>query len=149
MRHGAETRGFTLIEMMVVIAIIGTLAVMVGPSVFQNVGDANRTAALSQIEILSVAVESYRLDVGQYPSTNDGLSGLRVPPTERDLNARWQGPYLRKPVPADPWGRPYIYESPGRANPGGYDLYTLGRDGEIGGEGENTDITSWGEAVQR
>lgn len=149
MSHNASRTqwGFTLVEMMVVIAIIGTLAMVVGPSVFQNVGDANRAAAASQLEILAVAVESYRLDVGQYPSVEDGLAVLRVAPVGDRERSRWRGPYLRKAVPLDPWGGDYVYLMPGRANPESYDLYTLGRDGEIGGEGEDADITSWGEPV--
>ena len=140
-------RGFTLVEMMVVVAIIGTLAMVVGPSVFRNVGDANRTAAATQIDILSVAVETYRVDTGAYPATADGLSVLRVRPAGPRDGERWRGPYLRKALPEDPWGRPYRYESPGRSNPATFDLYTLGRDGEIGGEGEDADITSWGGPV--
>jgi general secretion pathway protein G len=137
--------GFTLIEMMVVIAIIGTLAMLVGPSVLRNVGDANATAARSQIETLAVALDAYRLDVGAYPTTEEGLSVLRVRPLTGAAAGAWRGPYLRKRVPADPWGRPYVYQSPGRHNPDSYDLYTLGRDGEPGGRGEKADITSWGE----
>jgi general secretion pathway protein G len=140
--------GFTLIEMMVVIAVIGTLAMLVGPSVFRHVGDANTTTARTQVEILSVALESYRLDNGVYPSTDEGLAALRTRPAGDDPPPRWRGPYLRKPVPEDPWGREYLYEAPGTANPDAYDLYTLGRDGERGGEGEDVDITSWGEPLQ-
>ncbi len=139
--------GFTLIEMMVVLAIIGTLAMLVGPSILRNVGDANVTAARTQIETFAVALDAYRLDVGSYPTTEEGLSALRVQP----LGGRpgWRGPYLRKAVPLDPWGRSYLYTAPGVHNPDSYDLYTLGRDGLPGGEGESADITSWGEAVKR
>lgn len=141
--------GFTLIEMMVVIAIIGTLAMLVGPSVLRNVGDANVATARTQIEILSAALEAYRLDTNGYPATDQGLDALRVQPTGVAAPAGWRGPYLRRSVPLDPWGRPYLYLSPGLANPESYDLYTLGRDNRPGGEGEDADITSWGEALAR
>lgn len=146
-RNSGRRPGFTLIEMMVVIAVIGTLAMLVGPSVLRHVGDANTTAAMSQIEILTVALESYRLDTGVYPATDDGLAGLRIRPTGGDAPVGWRGPYLRKPVPEDPWKRAYRYQSPGTHNPQSYDLYTMGRDGERGGEGEDADITSWGEPL--
>lgn len=140
--------GFTLLELIVVIAIIAALASVVAPSVFQHVGDANVNAARSQIEIFGLALDSYRLHNGTYPTSEQGLDALRTMPTEPPVPRNWRGPYLRRPVPLDPWQRPYRYESPGRQNPDRYDLYTLGRDGEVGGEGEDADITSWGEAVQ-
>jgi len=136
--------GFTLIEMLVVVAIIAVLAAVVAPEVFRNVGDANTNAAKSQIEMLSLALDQYRLDSHAYPSTEQGLAALRTAPP--GAGPAWRGPYLRRPVPADPWGRPYAYLSPGRANPTGYDLWSLGRDGREGGEGEDADLTSWGEA---
>lgn len=147
-RGGSVPRGFTLLELLVVIAVIATLVSIVAPSVFQNVGDAKVNAARSQIEILALALDSYRMHNDVYPSTEQGLAALRVLPTAGEPPRNWRGPYLRKPVPLDPWNRPYHYESPGRANPGAYDLYTLGRDGRPGGEGEDADITSWGEPVQ-
>lgn len=137
--------GFTLIEMMVVLAIIGTLALLVGPVVFRNVSDANVIAARTQIETLAVSLDAYRLDTGYYPTSTEGLASLRTRPATAGA-ARWRGPYLRKAIPADPWGRAYVYLSPGTANPDSYDLYSLGRDGAPGGEGEDADITSWGEA---
>jgi general secretion pathway protein G len=140
-------QGFTLIEMLVVIAIIGALATIVGPTVFRSLGDANATAARSQIEILAVALENYRIDTGAYPTTEQGLAALRTRPD--DASTSWRGPYVRKPVPMDPWRRPYVYVSPGKYSPESFDLYTLGRDGAIGGTGEDADITSWGEAIQR
>jgi len=136
--------GFTLIEMMVVLAIIGTLALLVAPSVLSHVSDANVTAARSQIETFGVALDGYRLDTGAYPTTEDGLVALRFRPLRLTATSGWRGPYLRKNVPLDPWGRPYIYRSPGIANPDSYDLYTLGHDGKVGGQGEDADITSWG-----
>jgi general secretion pathway protein G len=139
--------GFTLIEILVVIAVIATLAAVVGPAVFRNVGDAKVGAAKSQIEIFALALESYRLDNDHYPTTEQGLGALRVLPASGDVPRNWRGPYLRKTVPPDPWGAPYIYRAPGTANPESYDLYTLGRDGRPGGEGEDADITSWGGPV--
>lgn len=136
-------RGFTLIEMIVVIAIIAVLAALVAPNVFQNVGDARRNAARSQIEMLGLALESYRLDNGSYPSVDQGLAALRSMPSTGEPPRNWRGPYLRRIVPMDPWGRPYNYIVPGRANPNSYDLFTLGQDGRVGGEGEDSDVTSW------
>jgi general secretion pathway protein G len=137
-------RGFTLIELLVVIAMIGVLAGLVAPTIFRNLGEANAAAARSQIEIFALALDSYRLDNHAYPTTEQGLAALRTLPATGEALRTWRGPYLRKVVPLDPWGRPYHYVSPGRENPGSYDLYTLGRDGMPGGEGEDADITSWG-----
>jgi len=140
--------GFTLIELLVVIAIIATLAAVVAPSIFRNVGDAKTSAAKSQIELLALALNSYRLDNDVFPSSDQGLEALRTLPATGDQPRNWRGPYLSRLVPLDPWGRPYMYVSPGRANPQSFDLYSLGRDGREGGEGEDTDITSWGGSVQ-
>jgi general secretion pathway protein G len=134
--------------MIVVLAIIGTLALLVAPAVVRNVGDANVTAARSQIETFAVALDAYRLDTGAYPTTQEGLASLRARPLAPSARPGWRGPYLRKAVPRDPWGRPYVYASPGVANPDSYDLYTLGRDGALGGDGEDADVTSWGEPVR-
>ena len=137
--------GFTLIEMVVVLAIIGTLALLVGPSILQNVGDAKVTAARTQVETFTVALDAYRLDTGSYPTTQLGLAVLRTSPLDSAAAPGWRGPYLRKPVPIDPWGHPYSYRSPGAKDP--YDLYTLGKDGRPGGDGEDADITASGEPV--
>lgn len=137
-----RSRGFTLIEVMVVVAIIGTLALLVGPAVFRNLSDAKQVSARTQLEILSTALELYRLDHGRYPTTAEGLTALREAPGSGE--AAWRGPYVRRAVPLDPWGRPYHYESPGVRNPESFDLYTLGLDGLLGGSGENADVTSWG-----
>lgn len=139
--------GFTLIELLVVIAIIATLAAVVAPAVFHHVSDAKTEAARSQIDIFSLALDSYRLDNDTYPTTEQGLSALRNIPQAGPHPRNWRGPYLRKEVPIDPWGQPYVYTAPGKANPTSYDCYTLGRDGKTGGEGEDADITSWGGAV--
>ena len=136
-------RGFTLLEMLVVIAIIAALAAVVAPSIFRNVGDAKVSAAKSQIDLLALALDQYRLDNDLFPTTEQGLAALDSAPTIGELPRNWRGPYLRKTLPSDPWGRPYLYVSPGKQNRTTYDLYTLGRDGRIGGEGEDADITSW------
>ncbi len=152
---GAEThrttsawrRGFTLLELLVVIAIIAVLAAVVAPTIFQNVGDAKQAAAKSQIELFAVALSSYRLDNDRYPTTEQGVEALRTLPTAGDPPRNWRGPYLSRVVPLDPWGRPYVYVSPGIQNPQSYDLYSLGRDGKVGGAGEDADVTSWGGPV--
>jgi len=140
-------RGFTLIELLVVIAIIATLAAVVAPQVFRNVGDAKVSAAKSQIEMLALALDSYRLDNDAYPSSEQGLAALQSVAVVGEIPRNWRGPYLRKPIGNDPWGRPYLYVSPGRASRATYDLYSLGRDGRVGGQGEDADITSWGVPV--
>jgi general secretion pathway protein G len=145
---GVRRAGFTLIELIVVIAIIATLAAVVAPAVFRNVGDAKTSAAKSQIEVFALALNAYRLDNDVFPSTDQGLAALRTMPTTGDLPRNWRGPYLSKVVPMDPWGRPYVYVSPGTVNQESYDLYTFGRDGKAGGDGEDADITSWGGPVQ-
>lgn len=140
--RSASRGGFTLIEILVVIVVIAILASMVAPNVFRHVGSAKDAAARSQVEMFGAALDAYRLDGGRYPSTEQGLAALANIPTGA-TNSTWHGPYLRKSVPLDPWNRPYVYKSPGEANPSGYDLLSLGADGVVGGEGENADITSW------
>jgi general secretion pathway protein G len=136
-------RGFTLIEIMVVILVIGMLAALVAPDVFRNVGSAKEAAARSQIELLGAALDAYRLDNDRYPVTAQGLEALRREPLSSPQPRNWRGPYLRKEVPLDPWNREYVFRSPGTANPWGYDLVSYGRDGREGGEGEDADVTSW------
>ena len=135
--------GFTLIELLVVITVIAILAGLVGPMVFRNVGDAKVSAARAQLELLSLALDQYRLDNDFYPSTAQGLAALRELPTGEPQARNWRGPYLRKTIPLDPWERPYAYKAPGDINPDSYDLLSLGRDGQLGGTGEDADITSW------
>jgi general secretion pathway protein G len=137
-------RGFTLIEMIVVILVIAVLASLVGPMVFGNVADAKVQGARAQIEMFGLALDAYRLDNDRYPTSEQGLAALRAAPTAEPAARRWRGPYLRKEVPTDPWGRAYVYRAPGDANPTTYDLYSLGRDGQPQGSGEDADITSWG-----
>ena len=132
--------GFTLIELLVVIVVITILAGLVGPMVFRNVGDAKVTAAKAQLELFGLALDQYRLDNDYYPSTAQGLDALRSPPAGDPAARNWRGPYLKKPVPLDPWGRPYLYKSPGEKNVTTYDLLTYGRDGKVGGTGEDADI---------
>ena len=142
-RRIGDRSGFTLIEILVVIAVIAMLAALVAPNVFQHVGTAKDATARSQIELLGAALDGYRLDNGRYPTTDQGLDALQLQTTIQPLPTNWRGPYLRKAVPVDPWGTPFIYLSPGEMNPRGYDLLSLGADGEPGGEGEDADLVSW------
>jgi general secretion pathway protein G len=111
--------------------------------VFSHVSSAKEAAAASQIELLGAALDAYRLDNDAYPSGQQGLEALRREPLSDPRPRNWRGPYLRKEVPLDPWGRAYVYRSPGVANPWGYDLLSFGRDGVEGGEDEDADIKSW------
>ncbi|MSR36465.1 MAG: type II secretion system protein GspG [Gemmatimonadetes bacterium] len=132
--------GFTLLEVMVVILVIGLLAGLVGPQIFGRVSEAKTTTANTQIELLGVALDNYRLDNGFYPTSEQGLEALREKPSRQPVPASWRGPYLRKQVPLDPWGRGYRYRSPPQGGGAGFELMTLGRDGVVGGEGEDADL---------
>lgn len=132
--------GFTLLEMLVVLVILGLLAGLIGPQLFGRVGEAKGTTAKTQMELIGVALDSYRLDNGSYPVTGQGLDALMTRPTRAPAPLNWRGPYLRKTVPSDPWGRPYLYQSPARRGADGFDLRSLGRDGAEGGTGEDTDL---------
>ena len=134
----ARARGFTLLELLVVMVIIGLLAGFVAPRYFAQVGKSQSKAARAQIVSLEQALDQFRLDVGRYPSTEEGLAALNEAPGSLD---GWAGPYLRKAVPMDPWGRAYVYEQPGRNSE--IDLASLGRDGRPGGSGEDADIVNW------
>jgi general secretion pathway protein G len=132
--------GFTLLELLVVVVIIGLLASYVGPKYFGQIGKSKTQTAKAQIDAFDKALEQYRIDVGHYPSTAQGLVALQVAPTGEGL---WQGPYLKKDVPMDPWGKAYIYNSPG-ANPAHeYEVISYGRDGQANGSGEDADVTSY------
>jgi len=133
-----EDKGFSLIELLVVMIIIGLLAALVGPRIFGKVGRARQNAAKAQIEMFGQALELFRLDVGRYPTTAEGLQALRTNPGGLE---NWDGPYLKKDVPLDPWGHEYVYRSPGEH--GDYDILSYGADGVEGGEGEAADIVSW------
>lgn len=147
-RSGLRRRSaFTLIEILVVIVVIAILATLVAPNIFQNVGAAKSATAKSQIEMLSTALDSYRLSTGTYPTTEQGLQALVERPTI-DPPLNWNGPYLRKGVPLDPWNRAYIYVFPGQQNSMGtsnFDLISYGEDGLPGGtiNTEQADILSW------
>jgi len=132
--------GFTLLELVVVIIVLGLLAGIVAPQIIGRLSEAKSTTARTQIELLSVALDGYRLDNGNYPTTDQGLAALRERPTRAPVPSNWRGPYLRKAVPLDPWGRPYLYRVPGERNPSAFDLESLGRDGKAGGDGEDADV---------
>jgi general secretion pathway protein G len=137
-RLGRDQRGFTLVELLVVIIVLGLLVGLVGPRLFGRVGQSKTATARAQVELFGGALDQYRLDVGSYPSTSDGLDALVRNPN----NPKWNGPYLKKSVPKDPWGNPYKYRCcPGQH--GDYDLWSEGGDAAPGGDGENADVTSW------
>jgi general secretion pathway protein G len=135
-------RAFTLIELLVVIVVITLLASLVAPNVFRHVGTARDAAARAQIEMLGAALDAYRLDLGRYPTTAEGLAALIQRPAGASAS-QWRGPYLRRGVPQDPWSQPYAYTSPGTASQSGYDLASYGADKAPGGTADATDITSW------
>lgn len=135
----ARTEGFTLLELVVVIAVIAILATLVAPAVLRNVGDAKIGTARTQMEIISLALDTYRLDNDAYPTTGQGLVSLIARPTIEPVPGNWRGPYLRRGVPTDPWGAPYQYESPAPTS-AGYLLRSLGRDRQVGGTGEAADL---------
>lgn len=137
-KYGRQA-GFTLIELLVVIIIIGLLAALVGPKLFGRVGKGKQAAAQAQIELFGAALDNFRLDVGRYPTSDEGLRALLVNPGAIE---NWDGSYLKKEeIPLDPWGHPYVYKSPGEH--GDYDIFSYGGDGVAGGEGENQDLVSW------
>lgn len=133
-----RSRGFTLLELLVVMVIIGLLAGYVAPKLFAQIGKSEIKVARAQIEALGKALDQYRIDIGHYPNTDQGLPSLNEKPADE---GKWQGPYLAKAVPKDPWGRDYVYRSPGEHAE--YDLVSLGKDGRPGGEGDDSDVVSW------
>jgi general secretion pathway protein G len=136
-RRRAHAAGFTLLELLVVVVIIGLLAGFVAPRYFSQVGKSEVNVAKAQIDALEKALDQYRLDIGRYPSAELGLKALIERPT---AEAKWNGPYLRKGIPLDPWGKPYLYRIPGEKAE--FDIVSYGKDGQPGGSGENADITN-------
>jgi general secretion pathway protein G len=130
--------GFTLLELLVVMIIIGLLAGYVGPKYFGQVGKSEVKAARAQIDAFEKALEQYRIDAGHFPSTEQGLAALTIKPGSE---TKWDGPYLKKEAPTDPWGNPYVYRMPGEH--GEFDLFSFGKDGQAGGADEAADITNW------
>ncbi len=137
-RLSSKSKGFTLLELLVVMVIIGMLAGYVGPKYFAQIGKSEVKATKAQVDALGKALDQFRLDAGHYPTMDEGLAALVTHPTNEP---RWDGPYLTKAVPVDPWGNPYVYKSPGEH--GEYDLISYGKDKQPGGEGEAADITNW------
>ena len=134
----SPSRGFTLLELLVVLVILGLLAGYVAPRYFSQVGKSEVTTARAQIGALEKALDQYRLDTGHYPATEQGLAALNDRPADEP---RWNGPYLKKAVPVDPWGKPYQYRMPGEHSE--VDVFSFGRDGAAGGSGDSADIGNW------
>jgi general secretion pathway protein G len=134
-----KARGFTLLELLVVIVIIGLLSAFVAPKYFGQIGRSKTQVAKAQIEAFEKGLDQYRIDVGHYPTTDQGLVALFAAPNSE---ANWHGPYLKKGVPHDPWNNAYVYRAPG--NDGReYDILSHGADGQQGGGGEDADVVSW------
>lgn len=140
LRFQSATRaaGFTLLELLVVMVIIGMLASFVAPKFFAQIGKSQTKTARAQIDALEKALDQYRLDIGRYPTSEQGLAALNERPAGE---TKWSGPYLKKTVPMDPWSHAYLYKNPGEH--GEYDLFSYGKDGQPGGTGEAEDITNW------
>lgn len=137
--HKNIVSGFTLIELLVVLVILGLMASLVGPQVMKHLGDSKTKTAVLQIEEVSAALDMYRLEIGHYPTNEQGLFALVEKPAGLE---KWDGPYLRKKVvPKDPWGNEYLYQFPGKHGP--FDIYSFGSDGIEGGEGESQDVLGW------
>lgn len=136
-RAAPRSRGFTLLELLVVVTIIGLLAAYVGPKYFAQLGKSEQGVAKAQVEAFGRALDTYRLDVGHYPTSEEGLNALLVKPANA---VKWNGPYLQKAVPLDPWGRDYIYRAPGVS--GDFDIISYGKDGQPGGTGDAADVSN-------
>ena len=137
-KQSCVQRGFTLLELLVVMVIIGLLVGYVAPMYFKQVGKSEIKVARAQIESFGKALDQYRLDTGHYPTSEQGLAALNTKPADE---ARWDGPYLKKGVPSDPWGHPYNYKQPGTH--GEFDIVSFGRTGVAGGTGEDTSVSNW------
>lgn len=138
MKFKKKSSGFTLLELLVVMVIIGLLVSYVGPKYFAQIGKSEVKTAKAQIDALEKALDTYRLDVGHYPTTEQGLAALFTNPGNEP---KWEGPYLKKAAPPDPWSHAYVYKKPGEH--GEFDLFSYGNDGQPGGTGEAADITNW------
>lgn len=134
----SASRAFTLLELLVVVAIIGLLVSIVGPRYFRQIGKSETSVARVQIDALGKALDHYRIDVGRYPSTEESLNALLERPKNQP---KWNGPYLKKEIPADPWGMPYAYRAPGQKSD--YELLSYGKDRKPGGSGEDADISNY------
>jgi len=144
LRKIEKEQGFTLIEILIVVVILGFLASTVGPELFNKVSQAERTSAQNQLDVFKTALDSYRLDNRNYPSTEQGLQALIKEPTGSPPANNWNGPYLeKKEIPTDPWGNDYQYKSPGDHNQHKYDLWSKGADNTAGGEDQAADVTNW------
>ena len=142
-KHFRSEAGFSFIEIMIVVVIIGFLASVVGPQLLGRVGKAKTVSAQNQMETFNLALEQYYLDNGMYPTTEQGLAALYTKPSISPVPKNWTGRYLQRDVPKDPWGNPYLYKCPGDHNTKTFDIYSNGKDGQEGGTGENADITNW------
>ena len=138
-RNSTAEKGFTLIELLVVLVILGLLAGLVGPRLFGKADTAKVQTAETQVQMLKSGLLTYRLDVGQFPTEQEGLLGMNNPPSDERRRAMWNGPYLGDKLPADPWGMPYQYQ-PSSSHPQGFVLFSYGADGKQGGEGVDADI---------
>ena len=142
-RPSERTEAFTLIELMVVLAILAILAVAIVPNIVGKTEKAKRTKAQADLAVIEGLLDQFYLDMGRYPTSDEGLRVLFHPPEGED--EKWDGPYSKKPIGADPWGNQYLYESPGRQGSTPYEVRCLGKDGQEGGEEDNADIGTWAE----
>ena len=145
-RSQTDEQAFTLIELLVVLAILATIAIAIVPNIVTKPEEAKRTKAITDIGVIENLLDQFYLDMGRYPTTEEGLRVLYYPPDED--REKWKGPYPKKPIGKDPWGNPYIYRRPGRHALEPYEIVSYGKDGQEGGEGDNADIGSWVEVEE-